>query len=183
MQWQARRKLNRDPAASTSLSVACRYASLLPSVPTTSQPYRGPGTLPGSPAFVHLIILVARKLLFSRTLAVATWWRRVAHRRHKTLTRKRKGDKICHQRGDVFCSFALCAKRFHASPDGDINFFFEYFHCDDAPAPPLLNFRSCKMFFPPTRRRASAFGICVHAPVLVCPRSPNAGWPPRRSRC
>src|SRR5919107_1095602 len=33
---QARRKLNRDPAAITSLSVACRYASRPPSVPTIS---------------------------------------------------------------------------------------------------------------------------------------------------
>jgi hypothetical protein len=31
--WQARRKLNRDPAAITSLSVACRYASRPPSIP------------------------------------------------------------------------------------------------------------------------------------------------------
>ncbi len=31
--WQARKKLNRDPAAFTSLSVACRYASRPPSDP------------------------------------------------------------------------------------------------------------------------------------------------------
>ncbi|MGI9105004.1 MAG: hypothetical protein ACR2G4_02010 [Pyrinomonadaceae bacterium] len=32
-QWQAWKKLNHDPAAITSLSVACRYASRPPSIP------------------------------------------------------------------------------------------------------------------------------------------------------
>jgi hypothetical protein len=31
--WQARKKLNRDPAAFTSLRVACRYSSRPPSYP------------------------------------------------------------------------------------------------------------------------------------------------------
>src|SRR3954469_1679388 len=37
---QERRKLNRDPAAITSLSVACRYASRPPSVPTNPLPFK-----------------------------------------------------------------------------------------------------------------------------------------------
>jgi hypothetical protein len=40
---QARKKLNRDPAAITSLSVACRYASRPPSVPTINPIFQEPG--------------------------------------------------------------------------------------------------------------------------------------------
>src|SRR2546423_11570650 len=40
---QARRQLNRDPAAITSLSVACRYASRPPSVPTINPAFQEPG--------------------------------------------------------------------------------------------------------------------------------------------
>jgi hypothetical protein len=46
-QWQARKQLSRDPAASTSLSVACRYASRPPSDPTLSPPIREPGQMTG----------------------------------------------------------------------------------------------------------------------------------------
>ncbi len=45
--WQARKQLSRDPAASTSLSVACRYASRPPSDPTLSPPIREPGQMTG----------------------------------------------------------------------------------------------------------------------------------------
>ena len=48
---QARRKLNRDPAAITSLSVACRYASRPPSVPTNLPPIKNLASRPGSLAF------------------------------------------------------------------------------------------------------------------------------------
>ena len=48
---QARRKLNRDPAAITSLSVACRYASRPPSVPTNPLPIKNLASRPGSLAF------------------------------------------------------------------------------------------------------------------------------------
>src|SRR5947199_10282043 len=49
---QARRQLNRDPAAITSLSVACRYASRPPSVPTINPAFQEPGPLAGFSRFL-----------------------------------------------------------------------------------------------------------------------------------
>ena len=53
---QARKQLNRDPAAITSLSVACRYASRPPSDPTYLPYLQEPGPKPGSPAFGAKVI-------------------------------------------------------------------------------------------------------------------------------
>lgn len=51
-QWQARKKLTRDPAAFNPLSVACRYASRPPSDPILSSNLSGTWPQrPGSPAF------------------------------------------------------------------------------------------------------------------------------------
>ena len=65
---QARRKLNRDPAAITSLSVACRYASRPPSVPTNPLPIKNLASRPGSLAFGTLFPQTRNSQPFSRLL-------------------------------------------------------------------------------------------------------------------
>src|SRR2546423_2225939 len=64
---QARRQLNRDPAAITSLSVACRYASRPPSVPTINPAFQEPGPWPGSPAFGLLLFFALFPAIFENS--------------------------------------------------------------------------------------------------------------------
>jgi hypothetical protein len=52
--WQARKKLNRDPAAFTSLRVACRYSSRPPSIPFKQSNLTKPAPNAGFSPFMPL---------------------------------------------------------------------------------------------------------------------------------
>ena len=105
---QARRQLNRDPAAITSLSVACRYASRPPSVPTINPAFQEPGR-PGRvlPLLKPFLFPPTFSGHFSPSSAVAPRRQSVnalSHRRPSAATQRRAPgrhlDKICHSKGD-----------------------------------------------------------------------------------
>ena len=133
---QARRKLNRDPAAITSLSVACRYASRPPSVPTNPLPIRNLASRPGSLAFGT----ISSRFRNSPSYRAPPCCQPVATRcqpatRGLSLRGNRKRaltchpDKFCHPGGDVLRRFAprhptICRS---TSPGSD-NFSHPFFH-------------------------------------------------------
>jgi hypothetical protein len=110
---QARRKLNRDPAAITSLSVACRYASRPPSVPTTSPAFQEPGRPAGFSRFWDKFFPNPKSPLFFLNLWLSTRGDKLStadprpvSRRPQATTRPRHRDKNCHPCGDVLRRFA-----------------------------------------------------------------------------
>jgi hypothetical protein len=100
--WQARKKLNRDPAAFTSLRVACRYSSRPPSYPLKTYLSR---TRSGD-----RVLLLFTELIFAFYCACGRF---AAATYGITLSRgtdaSRQDDKICHSAGDKFLLF--CRKR------------------------------------------------------------------------
>ena len=111
---QARRKLNRDPAAITSLSVACRYASRPPSVPTNPLPIKNLASRPGSLAFGTNFSRKRNSRPFSCSFELSTRGDRLSTGDASAVTPGQQEDarpchldKNCHPRGDVLRRFEL----------------------------------------------------------------------------
>ena len=100
------RSSNRDPAANTSLSAACRCASRPPSDPSVKlSETRTRSKRPGSPSFTRL---------FSKTTENQAPFVNLCQppRKPQQYNRLTACDEICHFHSDVFCRILPSGKRF-----------------------------------------------------------------------
>jgi hypothetical protein len=106
--WQARRKLNRDPAAITSLRVACRYSSRPPSDPLKTYLSRTRSSGRVLLLFTALFFAIFRRLVrFAAALCDRPLIR-------DALAPCVRPTKFVTQAVTNFCSFAANGKRFAA---------------------------------------------------------------------